>query len=105
MNKKLEKKFGLRKTAMMSLFEPMEYGYRCPKGHSAITWSEYKEHIWCYKCRKDYYYADCVLIDDMHNPNDLSKQPRIITGIKNYQKDGNIFNDIPEELLNKNKRT
>ena len=83
-----------------AIFEPQELGYRCPKGHSHITWSEFKKHIWCFKCEKDYHYADdCVLVEDQYNPKDLDTQPRIIKGIKNWTDDGESFNDIPEKLL------
>lgn len=101
-DEQLKEKYGLRHggKSCTPLFEPQEYGYRCPKGHSNITWSEFKDHIWCYKCEIDYHYAiDCVLIKDEYNPKDLPQQPRIIEGISNYTEDGNNFNDIPKELL------
>lgn len=104
-DKQLKKKYGFRlkkREAVQPLDNPAELGYRCPKGHSNIDWSEFKEHIWCYQCKMDYHYADdCVLIKYKHNPKDLPKQPRIITGIANWSKDGNHFNDVPAKLLKK----
>jgi len=98
-DEELREQFGVRRTGT-PVFEPQEWGYRCPKGHSHIAWSEFKKHIWCYVCELDYHYAkDCVLIKDKYNPKDLSEQPRIIIGISNYTEDGNDFNDIPKELL------
>src|SRR3990167_7580562 len=43
--------------------QPQELGYCCPEGHTGdyLEWSEFKEHIWCGKCQKDYHYAlDCT---------------------------------------------
>jgi len=93
-------KFGFRGPGT-AIFEPQEWGYRCPFGHANITWSEYKDHIWCWDCKDDYHYAlHCVLVEDKYNPGGLPLQPRIVKGVKNYTPDGNDFNDIPEELLN-----
>lgn len=97
-DKELKKKYGLRLEGT-PLFFPQELGYRCPEGHSDLAFSEFQEHIWCYKCQKDFHYVDCILIKDIDNPKDLPKQPRIITGISNWTKDGNGFNDIPKNLL------
>lgn len=98
-DKELKRKYGLRPKGT-PLFFPQELGYRCPNGHSNLTWSEFRECIWCYTCQKDFHYANnCVLIKDRHNPENLPKQPRIITGINNWTKDGNGFNDIPKNLL------
>jgi len=100
----LAKKYGRREEGGNPIDEPQELGYRCPKGHANITWSEFKEHMWCYECKKDYHYADdCVLIKDKWNPKKLPKQPRIIKGVNNWTKDGNDFNNIPKELLKKEK--
>lgn len=98
---RIKKRFGMRESGYaIFLFFPQELGYRCPKGHSNLTFSEFKEHIWCFTCKKDYHYAkDCVLIKDKFNPKNLPQQPRIITGITNFAKDGNNFNDIPKRLL------
>lgn len=87
------------------LFAPQELGYRCPLGHANITWSEFNEHIWCYVCEKDFHYADdCVLIECQFNPKNLPQQPRIITGVINiFPNNGGSFNDIPPELLKKEK--
>lgn len=86
------------------LFAPQEYGYRCPAGHANIYWSEWEEHIWCYKCEKDYHYAnDCVLVKDKYNPKKLPMQPKIIKGVKNWKKDGNGWNDIPRKLIQRRK--
>lgn len=99
-NKQLAKKFGKRQTGCCMIDEPQELGYRCPKGHANITWSEFKEHIWCYNCKKDYHYAnDCVLIACKFNPKKLPQQPRMIYNMYNMTPDGNYFHDIPKELL------
>jgi hypothetical protein len=97
----LKEKFGMRGGGT-ALFGPQELGYRCPNGHADLTWSEFNEHIWCYKCEKDYHYADdCVLIKDEFNPKGLPKQSRIIEGIDNWNESGDYCNDIPPELLKK----
>lgn len=107
-DEELKKKYGLRNLgkAAIPLFEPQELGYRCPEGHANITWSEFNEHIWCYVCKKDFHYADdCVLIECKFNPKYLPQQPRIITGVINvFPNNGGSFNDIPPELLKKEKK-
>lgn len=63
-DKQLEKKYGRRQTGAQLLDEPQELGYICPKGHGGdyLTWSEFKDFIWCRKCQTDYHYAaDCQL--------------------------------------------
>lgn len=62
-DRELEEQFGKRPPAAISLFEPYEHGYRCPKGHkgSDIAWSEFREHIWCYRCELDYPTKDCPI--------------------------------------------
>lgn len=97
-DKRLEVMFGTRSEGT-PILAPQELGYRCPKGHSHLAFSEFNEHIWCWICKKDYFYADCVLIKDTLNPKNLPQQPRIIEGITNFTDDGNAFNDIPKEKL------
>ncbi len=101
-DKQLTEKFGKRPTQGISIDEPQELGYRCPKGHSRITWSEFEEHIWCAICAKDFHYAnDCVMIACKFNPKNLPKQPKMIYHMYNMTPDGNYFHDIPKELLKK----
>lgn len=63
----LKEKYGLRfpnpeDAAGVTIFdEPFELGYKCPKGHANITWSEFKEHIWCYDCKLDYLSFECPI--------------------------------------------
>lgn len=59
---KLAEKHG-RRSGGQPLFEPFELGYRCPQGHKGecITWSEFNEHIWCFKCQLDYPSKDCPM--------------------------------------------
>ena len=105
-DKQLGKKYGFRLKkgeAVIPIDNPAELGYRCKKGHSNLAWSEFLEHLWCYECKMDYHYTDCVLIKHEHNPKGLPKQPRMITGIKNWSKDGNNLNDIPAKLLKEKK--
>jgi len=61
-DEQLAEKYGRRKEGV-SLFEPCEYGYGCPKGHrgTQICWSEFNEHIWCYKCEIDYPSSECPI--------------------------------------------
>ena len=58
-------KYGRRevKAGMVILNEPSEEGYQCPQGHKMgeITWSEFKEHLWCYVCQIDYPSKDCPM--------------------------------------------
>jgi len=59
-DKQLKETYGLRfpeGTQGIVMFDkPFELGFSCPKGHRGvdITWSEFNEHIWCYKCNLDY---------------------------------------------------
>ncbi len=83
--------YGRRITNAVSLFEPYELGYRCPRGHRGvcITWSEFKDHIWCYRCKLDYLSGICPIqrpswqsVKDFKSS--LSKLPfktRIIRGV------------------------
>lgn len=65
-DEQLSEKYGRRPhpLLMVPVFEPQEFGYRCPKGHGGdyLTWSEFNDHIWCYKCQMDYHYAhECTI--------------------------------------------
>lgn len=89
----LGEKYGFRGHGT-AIFEPQEHGYRCPKGHAHLTWSEFQEHIWCYECEKDYHYAeDCIMIENEYMP-ELPMKPRIIRGIPIWDKTGNWCVDI-----------
>jgi len=57
----LAEKYGRRPVGGTAIDEPTELGYQCPKGHKwdALTWSEFKEHLWCYVCKLDYPSKDC----------------------------------------------
>ena len=62
-DKQLKEKFGLRPTAWIALFEPVELGWVCPiNDHHETTWSEFQDHIWCYDCQKDYFTLLCPKI-------------------------------------------
>lgn len=64
-DQELAQVYGRREAGMIPVFAPGEFGYHCPEGHTDdhLTWSEFKEHIWCFACRKDYHYAeDCYLV-------------------------------------------
>ena len=51
--------FGLRPNGI-AIFEPIELGWLCPVDkHHETTWSEFKQHIWCYQCEKDYFTLLC----------------------------------------------
>lgn len=87
----LTRLYGGRNTEGISLFEPYEFGYRCPKGHRGtnITWSEFKGHIWCYRCEVDYPSSGCP----MQRPSWMTPQqfkefvaklpfkPKILSGV------------------------
>ena len=66
-DKQLEEQYGRRfpteAKGIVILDEPTELGYRCPRSHkwNDITWSEFKKHIWCYKCQLDYPSALCPM--------------------------------------------
>lgn len=90
----LKEQFGMRPKGQ-PLDYPQELGYICPKGHGGdyLTWSEFNEHIWCYKCNMDYHFAlDCQLkrmcwmSDDIWNNfvNNLPQRPRVLDGIQHF---------------------
>ena len=93
-DKQLKKKFGMRAVGQ-SFDQPCELGYQCPKGHIGedLSWSEFNEHIWCPRCKKDYHYAkDCKLkrmcwmkehqwLDFLSG---LPMKPSIIKGIQHF---------------------
>ena len=98
-DEELKEKYGIRDMGGIALDAPQELGYRCPKGHADLFWSEFIDHIWCYQCKMDYHYAqDCVLTED-HCLSELPQQPRIIKGAKTWFEDGNGLPNIPEEML------
>jgi hypothetical protein len=96
-DEQLAQNYGYRDSPgrVVILDEPSELGYRCPRGHSMgqITWSEFKDHIWCCVCNKDYHYADdCRMMrpcwesqkEFLAFVNRLPKKPRILKGIMHY---------------------
>ena len=94
-DKELETEFGRRNLpkGSITLDQPFELGYRCPKGHKNITWSEFNDHIWCYQCEKDYHYAlDCKLkricwMSDKQWEDFLGRlpmKPKIVKGIQHF---------------------
>lgn len=61
-DKDLETLFGKRPEGT-ALFEPQELGWVCPKDKThRITFSEFREHIWCYDCNMDYFTLLCPKI-------------------------------------------
>ena len=92
-DEQLAEQFG-RRPHGIPLFEPYEYGYRCPKGHRGvdISWSEFKEHIWCHKCGLDYPTKDCPikrlswmkLKDFREFVNKLPFEAKVLQGIDHY---------------------
>lgn len=93
-DRELEQQFGRRPTGQPFDY-PQELGYICPKEHGGdwLAWSEFKEHIWCYKCKKDYHYAlDCQLkrmcwySDEQWNAfrNSLPMKPIVLDGIRHF---------------------
>jgi len=93
-DQELAEKYGRRRTSAVSLFEPCEWGYRCPARHRAefITWSEFNEHIWCKKCGLDYPSSDCPMQRPSWMDPDEFKQfverlpfkPQILPGVDHY---------------------
>ena len=92
-DKQLAKEYGIRPSGQ-PLDCPSELGYICPKGHGGdyLSWSEFKEHIWCWECMIDYLYADCMLkrmcwMSDKQWEDflsDLDEKPQIIEGIQHF---------------------
>jgi hypothetical protein len=62
----LKERYGLRNEGkhFTAIDQPSELGYSCLKGKHGeheITWSEFNQHIWCYKCNIDYLSFDCPI--------------------------------------------
>ena len=95
-DEQLEKEYGRRDLPLGAvIFDyPQELGYICPKGHGDyLTWSEFKDHIWCYECHKDYHYATDCQLRRMCWMNDeqwrdfvagLPMKPKILEGIQHF---------------------
>lgn len=93
-DRQLAKRYGRRTTGAVSLFEPFEWGYRCPAGHRGglITWSEFNEHIWCQRCQLDYHSSTCPMqrqswMDPKGFREFVSRlpfKPKILPGIDYY---------------------
>ena len=95
-DEQLVEKYGRRKPqGAIPVFEPQEFGYCCPKGHTGdyLTWSEFNDHIWCYKCQKDYHYAHDCTIQRMSwmTPKQfrefwatLPEKPKILKGVNKW---------------------
>lgn len=63
-DEEIRKQYGERPhKGAIPLFEPGEFGYQCPMGHSGdnITWSEFNDHLWCDKCKMDYPTERCPI--------------------------------------------
>ena len=63
-DEELRKTYGERSPkGAVPLFEPSEFGYRCPMGHyeDCLTWSEFNEHLWCERCNLDYPTERCPI--------------------------------------------
>jgi len=96
-DEQIAEKYGRRNLPQgaVAFDQPQELGYVCPSGHTGdyLTWSEFNEHIWCYKCKKDYHYAiDCRLrhmcwmSDEQWNDflNSLPMKPTVLEGIQHF---------------------
>lgn len=45
----------LEKRTWVYVLKPSEYGISgCPCGDKEPQWSEFKKHLWCYNCGKDF---------------------------------------------------
>lgn len=74
-DQELERRYSRRPAVGIPLFEPYEFGYHCPCGHTHLTWSEFQDHLWCYTCEKDYHYAeDCYLVRPERMPDTAWEQ-------------------------------
>ena len=62
-DEQLAEHYGRRTPGGQPLFEPFQWGYRCPQGHRGelITWSKFNDHIWCHKCQLDYPSETCPM--------------------------------------------
>jgi len=93
-DEQLAEKYGRRVAGAVSLFEPFEWGYRCPIGHrgESITWSEFKEHIWCYRCELDYPSETCPMQrPSWMQPKQFKEfiarlpfKPKVLPGVDHY---------------------
>ncbi len=93
-DRQIAKKYGRRTPGAVSLFEPYEWGYGCPRGHRGelITWSEFNEHIWCHRCQLDYPSADCPMqrpgwMDPKEFQEFVSRlpfTPKVLSGVDRY---------------------
>jgi len=89
-DEEIAEKYG-RRAGGQPLFEPFELGYRCPQGHKgdSITWSEFNEHIWCFKCQLDYLSMDCPMQrPGWMKPDDFKRdiaklpfKPKVLPGV------------------------
>jgi len=93
-DEQLAEKYG-RRSGGQPIDEPSELGYRCPRGHhmNDVMWSEFKEHIWCRVCKKDYHYAqDCRMMRPCWQSQaefdkfiaSLPQKPRVLKGIMHF---------------------
>jgi len=106
----LEKEYGRRNLPVGSVIfdQPGDLGYQCPFGHTGdwLSFSEFKDHIWCYKCKMDYHYAaDCQLrrmcwMSDNQWRDFIARlpmKPQVIEGIQHFP-DCEIPHEVESEL-------